>query len=196
MKDQNIKSETSNKKKGNFLTKFLIIIALSAITAIVVMWFYHKHEIKTLQESNNKEQILIQEKTIEILKERDRMALELLMKPFVWAIRAEMLRDNMEQVNQYAYQLVKEKDFELVLIVSKDGQVISSTDKKLEGSSFSDQYDGNYLNVEEITVAYPDSSQMYITAPILGYNDRLATLFIEYSNSTDLDFMLKEMSVE
>ena len=189
MEEQN---KSNTEAKSSFLKNPLVILSIIFILGWIIGWVIHsqkinkmEQQIAQIEQTSRAERVLIIENTKEILRERDSLSMKLFMKPLIWAIRAEMLRDNMEQVNQYENQLVKEKNFNLIMVISTDGTIISSTDKKLEGSDFASLYESKYLDLNEINTTYVDSSIIHVTAPILGYNNKLGTLFIEYQRPYD-----------
>lgn len=191
MKTEKLKKEKAKAPKSILKSVYLVLVVILAIS-FITLWIMDSSKYNKLEKASLEEQQLLKKTSIEeqnlliaksdqIIKNRDELSLKLLMKPLVWAIRAEMLRDNMEQVNQYAYNMVKEKNFELVMIVSTTGEIISATDKKLEGTQFSVNYDNAFLNKNEIMTKSTGSNIIVISAPVMGYDNRLGTVFIKYT---------------
>jgi uncharacterized membrane protein YwzB len=169
------------KKPKN--TKAILLMILAGILAIgmLVMWISNSSKYNKLEKSSNEKQKVLITKTEKIIKEKDMTSLKLLMKPLTWAVRAEMLRENMDQVNQYAYNMVKEKNFQIVIIISNTGKIISATDKKLEETQFESNFDKEFLTGNEVMSKSIDSNLIAISAPIMGYDNRLGTLFLTYT---------------
>lgn len=190
IEDEIDNNEDNSESQSSFIkalfTKYLAFLIIFILLCIIgLQYIAGNNEIEKIVEEKNNEQIVLLEKAKSILDEKDSTALRLLMKPLVWAIRAEMLRDNMDQVNQYSYQMVKEKNFQLVLIATNGGEVISSTDKKIEGAMFTDHFDKKYLMNDKTMTQVVDSSLLYVSTPIMGYDSKLGTLFIQYKRELD-----------
>ncbi|MGI8637047.1 MAG: hypothetical protein ACR2KZ_16760, partial [Segetibacter sp.] len=107
-----------------------VIIGLFA-----ALWIWKAIEIKNLKQEHEKRETLLRQKTIELLSQSDYKYLKLLAKPYVWAMRTEMMEGNTDAVNLYANDMVKEKNFQIITVVNDKGVVVSSTNKKLESKS-------------------------------------------------------------
>ena len=58
--------------------------------------------------------------------------LKFLPKPYTWAVRSELLKGNINQVNLYANEMAKEKNLQNI-VVTNDKRVIISSPKKMRG---------------------------------------------------------------
>ncbi len=94
------------------------------------------------------------------------------------AMRSEMLKNNISQVNLYANELVKEKNFQKVVVTNDKGLVILSTNKKEEGEEFISTGKVNYLTIDTTAVENINDSLVIMSSPVLGFNIRLGTLII------------------
>lgn len=107
--------------------------------------------------------------------------LKLIAKPMVWSIRAEMLRMNLEQVNLLISEIVKEGNFIYIHIIQPDGNVLLSTNKKLEGQQIGTAFEESLLKVEAPFVTYQDEKEYLVVAPIMGIDSRLGILVFGYT---------------
>jgi len=99
-------------------------------------------------------------------------------KVFSWAIRSELTRENKEQVNQFFLNFIKEPGVSKVEFVNAlDGRVMLSTNKKDEGLVFPNQV---ALATTE-TINYRNDSVLSIVSPVMGLNNKLGVLVIEYN---------------
>ena len=106
--------------------------------------------------------------------------LKLLAKPFVWALRTEMLQGNINQVNLYISDMVKERNMQQIIIANDKGMVIASTNKKDEKQLFSLVAKGADITSNEVKI--DTTGKVFImTSPIMGFNNRLGTLLIKYA---------------
>lgn len=98
-----------------------------------------------------------------------------------WAVRGELVRNNLDQVSQYLNELVKLRDTEMVVLIGDDGKLLVSTDKRLEDSNGSDLYPKEILNKKKITVESNVDGKKLLVVPVMGLNNRLATVVVTYN---------------
>lgn len=98
-----------------------------------------------------------------------------------WAVRGELIRSNLDQIDQYLSELVKMKDTERVVLVSDEGKLLVSTDKKLITEEASNLYPKDILNLQTITVKSDVGGKKLLVVPVMGLNKRLATIIISYN---------------
>lgn len=98
-------------------------------------------------------------------------------KVFAWAIRGELMRNNTEQVNQFFASIIKEPGINKVQFVdSKTSKVLMSTNKKDEGTVYSNQL---ALMTDE-TIHFSNDAVLNVVSPVMGLNNKLGILVIEY----------------
>lgn len=100
--------------------------------------------------------------------------------PLAWAIRRELMADNLDQVDQYVTDLVKQKGFERVVVAKADGAVAVASNRKQLGASFASLYPERYLSAEQISAEETAPGKWLVVLPILGLNARLGTVAIDY----------------
>lgn len=106
--------------------------------------------------------------------------LRLLAKPLVWSVRADMLRGNTEQIDLLILNLIKEKNFQFIHLIEPNGNVILSTNKGLEGKFIGDNVDAVLLRVSSDVLVVEINHSIYVSAPIFGIDQQIATLIIGY----------------
>lgn len=176
--------ETSGLKKEPGMSatkkKYLITIGVALILLLSV-WIWKSIEINQARKTAETEkQNLTQQATSKIV-ETHKDHLMLLAKPFVWAIRTEMMEGNRNQVNLYLNDMVKEKNFQLIAVADNTGKIISSTNKKDEGKEFSSIGSSSALSSNTTTTENQNDSILVMTSPVMGFNNRLGTLLIKYA---------------
>lgn len=139
---------------------------------IIIVYFWKDFEAKKQKKD------LVQTAS-ERLLENNQLMLKLVSKPLVWSIRSEMLRNNMEQVNILTKDLVKEKNFQAIHIIEPSGQILISTDKKLEGQSAIGTIDPSLLNSDSVLIN-KTADMLFLSAPIMGYDKKLGFVVITY----------------
>ncbi|MHB1402538.1 MAG: hypothetical protein ACYCWB_09085 [Thiobacillus sp.] len=100
--------------------------------------------------------------------------------PLAWAIRREMMGDNLDQVDQYVTDLVKLEGFEGVTVAKADGSIVVASDRRHLGAAFGSLYAERYLTAEQITAEETAPGQWLLVVPVMGLNARLGTVAIDY----------------
>lgn len=168
--------EKVNKKNVilDFALKHKASILLSLVIIVILSWSLFK--ISSLKNRYAKEKasiIDVYETRIDSLSTVDHM---LIAKMFSLAVRCEMTRGNMEQVNFLLLNLIKESSISKIqLIDSKKGIVLLSTNKKDEGSVITNK---QILDADE-TFNIPSESSIVVVSPVMGLNSKIGILLIE-----------------
>ena len=150
--NQNEENEKDKTKKPSRLLGFILKhkMFFTLLLIIAVILGYHMIRINSLEsEFEAKTVTLKKEYTLKI----DSMKianLQQTIKVFSWAVRSELNRNNLEEVNQFFLTFVREKGIRMInLINPENGEIILSTDKKNEGQIISDK---QIMNVTDLTV--------------------------------------------
>jgi hypothetical protein len=159
-----IEPKKQNKFLG-FILRHKIIFGL--LIVILVLIAYHMITINSLEnEFAEKTNTLKKEFVLQI----DSMRVANLQQTIMvlsWAVRSELNRGNLEEVNQFFLNFVKEKDIRMISLINpQNSKIILSTDKKNEGQMVTDK---QILDVTDLTVM-ADSSQLQVVVPIMGLN--------------------------
>lgn len=173
-------SETKIQKIFRYLKNIIVTILVLIIPSL---WLLKENEIKQIEEENIKSVESIKLSAENALVKEKIVGLTVLSKAYVWAIRKEMINENIQQVNLYANDMVKEQNFKSIMVCNTNGYIISSSDKRLEGKLFTEIGDANQLKNNVTKVLIQKDSTFQVFSPIMGFNSRLGTLIINYKNS-------------
>lgn len=143
-----------------------------SLLALVAVYFW-----KDIQ--GKKQKTAIEKMAAEQLMENNAEMLKLVTKPFVWSIRAEMLRENMDQINSYTKEMVREKNFQIIHLIDPAGKIVISTDKKLEGQPAAEMFESYILQTDSVVVLRKDML-LFVAAPVMGYDKKLGVLLMSY----------------
>lgn len=160
--------------------KALKVVILTALVLLAVLWAWKVIEVRNVRKTAEEENDRVRQTAVNMITETRAEHLKLMAKPFVWAVRSEMLRGNMEGVNLYLQDMVKERNFERIQVADTRGVVVASTDKKTEGKPL--EGNGGVLTADSTLVHNMGDSAWVISSPIMGFNNRLGTLVIDYAN--------------
>src|SRR5665648_488198 len=122
-----------------FVKKHLLVFSLLAIIICIILGFMIKINIMERSSLAEKELLVnLYENKMDSLSLSD---MELTSRVFSWAIRSEMTRQNLEQVNLFIKRLVKEPNISKIqLIDPATATVLLSSDKKEEGTIIAVSY--------------------------------------------------------
>ena len=97
-----------------------------------------------------------------------------------WAVRGELIRHNIDQIDQYLNEIVKMKDTERVVLIGDDGQLLVSTDKRLEETKGVELYPKEILDLQKITIKSDVDGKKILVVPVMGLNKKIATVVVSY----------------
>ena len=97
-----------------------------------------------------------------------------------WAVRGELIRHNIDQIDQYLSEIVKMKDTERVVLIGDDGQLLVSTDKRLEETKGVELYPKEILDLQKITIKSDVDGKKILVVPVMGLNKKIATVVVSY----------------
>lgn len=97
-----------------------------------------------------------------------------------WAVRGDLIRSNIDQIEQYFGEVVRMKDTERVDLINDEGKLLVSTDKRFEESKANDLYPKEILNLQKITLKSDVNNNKILVIPVMGLNKKIATVIVSY----------------
>lgn len=166
--------EKKESKILRFLKKHWFVFFLIIAIIILILWAVIKIQIVENRSIEEKEQLVnFYELRMDSLHLSN---MELTSRVFSWAVRSEMTRQNMEQVNQFFSGFVKEANVKKVLLIDPiTATVLLSSDKKDEGLIIEDPI----ILQAENTIHLPGITDDKIISPVMGLDTRIGVLVIE-----------------
>jgi hypothetical protein len=173
--------KTNPEKAGetpqvSFYKKHAVSLLLGGALLISILW-----GVLSAQRTAKRYEKQITELTTRHAAMMDSMQIqqgEMFISALSWATRSELMRENMDQVNSYFVEALKNKSIEVVRVVNHtSGKVILSTNKKDEGTDTSDEFVRNAKEISSRT----EGSTVTFVAPIFGFNQQIGVLVIEKS---------------
>lgn len=174
----------TQKKKSHFRRNWFFYILLLAITGIAgYNWLDKdialKKQLNHFKAEKNMQELLLHEACHRNAIEH----IELLMETFAWAVKGELTRDNLEQVDQYFKHLVKDKKILEIVLIDREGIVKLSTNKKNEGLPLATDYATTVTEIEDMKIIN-DNNKRIVATPIMSLNHRLGTLILIIKDDT------------
>lgn len=174
--DQN---KDESKKKVSKIAAFFKKPTTIIIILLLIAWGATYLFMST---THKKELANIQDAVYESMIKQDSTWIQQTVKPLTWALRSELLRENMENVNKYQNEFVKLSGFSNLMMINNEGKIWLSSDKKYEESNFSEYYDTDFLKHNSIyLIVDKENDKIKVSAPIMGIDSRLGTLFVIYT---------------
>lgn len=178
------KEPSPEKKKGfmgwvqrNMLvTLLLILIIAGGIYALIRINAVERQSREIERQSITQRQELVShyESSLDSL---NIAGMERAVRTLSWAIRSEMSRQNLEQVDQFFSTFVNEQDVQrLRLIDPSTGEVILSTDRNDQNTRITL---ARILQAEEVFTIRQDSVAV-VVSPIMGLSNRLGILVVDF----------------
>ena len=157
--------------KKNPFSSFLLIVLI-----LFTSWSFIKMNLDKKQYENDKKELITKyDSTIDSLKIKSN---EFSAKVFSWSVRSELIRENIENLNQLCTIYVKESNATLIQLVDlKNNKIVISTDKQFEGNTFVATENKNFS--QQFTQTSDTKTTIY--TPIMGFNSEIGILIVEIS---------------
>jgi len=176
-------------KAGMSLGQKLLFAVLAALVlAVAGMYVWKVSAVKGVQEKiaqleaeNATARNQLAERANQLYMAQTKQALSQFSVPFAWAVRREMMANNLDQVDQYFTDLVKLPGFKSAVLSGPDGKVLVSSDRKNLAVAFDSIYPADYLQASDIKVEQGSSGSLVAVVPIMGLNQHLGTVVLEYT---------------
>ena len=178
------RSEAGEAGRIAFTRKQLLIAAGLIIVLAGGLLIWKSIEVSSLKKEQAQKEAAIKQEFATIYAQQSADYLKRLAKPYVWALRTELLQGNNSQVHLYNNDMVRERGMISVMVADTKGIVISSTDKKFEGRNLSSLQQTGYLSADSTMVNKLADSLFVMVSPIMGFNSKLGTLVVHYAVKT------------
>lgn len=174
---------TKNTRTYTFSSKQLVVAGAVVLFIIITLFIWRIVQVSQLRNAYAKNEAALRSAAKMQLMENSKRHLKLLAKPYTWAVRAAMLQSDLAKVNEYANDIVKEKNVVSVMVVDNKNTVLSSTNKKYEGKDYLSFGTGSYLSVDSATVNNVSDSLLVLASPVMSFNNKLGTIIFSYAVS-------------
>jgi hypothetical protein len=108
-----------------------------------------------------------------------RELLRLTARPLAWSVRAELLRGNLGQVDDYFRELVRERGVAAIMLVDEKGRIALATNRKLETQPAESLVKPALLGASDV-VSEESGSSLRLAVPVMAFDRRLGTLIVDY----------------
>lgn len=160
--------EVDSSSRRRALSIGRVVVALLLVAAAMYAW----KEIATFREQRRVRQD-VERRTGELLR--------LAAVPLAWAVRTEVMGDNLGQVEAYFDRFVKEPHVRRLILADAGGRIVVSTDTSLEGKEAGLALPDTPLDANDVRVETPQEGFYRLVVPVMGFDSRLGTLVVEYA---------------
>ena len=200
MRNQNTDNETLQSKATSFYAmltnKFAMLEDLPQkqlpmkyafiMAGIIVFVFAWKviavNKVESdMQKQLDSERALVTQQAREQADKQYKAEEERFAQVLSWAVRSELIRNNIDQIGIYLNDVVKQINANRIVLISEKGDLLVSTDKRLEDVKGSDVYSKDVTNEHKITIKSDVDGKKLVVAPISDFNKRIAVLVISYN---------------
>lgn len=176
-------SEASPPPRQRKLLIYLVV-AFAVILAAMFGWkelslFRLEHRIAKEREAEHAEMALHESQIRDAAVARVTEMLDLFSMPLAWSIRAEAMKQDYAQIEEYMLQLIKQPSVLGAAFVDNDGVVRLATDRKYEGAQAQQLY-GDLLNADEVVLRELDG-QLRLMIPVVGLSERIGSFVVSFS---------------
>ncbi len=162
----------------------LFIYTTGTIIFILVLLVLGVYVWKTLAVRSLEQRLEFQE--TEMARERQqalhvqaRDMLRLTALPLAWAVRTEMMRGNLNQIDDYFRDFVKETGVLSVLLIDRENRVALASNRKLEAQPADSVVSQAIQNADNIVIEESESF-LRLGVPIMSFNEKLGILVVDY----------------
>lgn len=168
----------NEERRGGF--QLYVILGLLVVIVVLFGWKWYAERSLRREFTDREQKFEIQVKSA--MSAQASEMLRLASVPLSWAVRASALKQDLDQVDDYFIQYVKEKHIQSLVFVGPDGVVLLATDKKLEGQPYT-PLDAPMLDGSSVRVLDDGEHDIVVVTPVMGYDSRLGTLVLTYGRA-------------
>jgi len=127
----------------------------------------------------------LQAAAAEAMQHADRRTRQLFGTALAWAVRAEMIRGNLDQIDQYFSALVRTHGLVLALLVDPAGKVLVASDRAYVDEPLPAGFPSDLLHSDTIQSVFSEDGSERMAIPIHGLNARIGTVILVIQPAAD-----------
>lgn len=97
-----------------------------------------------------------------------------------WSVRGAMIQSNLGLVDEFFGELVRNDRIQRVALADSSGRILTASDRKLQGGTFSEHFPAELLNEPAVAVHPGEDGQKNLALPVQGLTQRLGTVVVAY----------------
>lgn len=112
-----------------------------------------------------------------VVRDTDQARLQFGMA-LAWAVRSELIRSNLDQIDQFFSEIVNLPGTEYAILAGADDKILLSTDRRHQGRSAVSVVGAAVIAAPKVSLSTGENGQRLLAIPILGLNNRLGTVVV------------------
>jgi hypothetical protein len=164
---------------SRFLKRLVRYVIFLLVLLVLGMYLWKIFAVRSVETKLEVERSIMMEAQRQALDEQAKKMLRLAALPLAWAVRTEMMNNNLGQVDEYFRDLIRNPGVLLVALIGKEDKVVLATDRKLETQASDSLFSKNIRNADEILIE-DSESVLRLGVPIMGLNEKLGVLVMDF----------------
>ncbi len=177
--DQPLSVDRRDKPARSIATRLLCYTIFVLVLLVLGVYAWKILAVRSLEQEMEFQRSEMAQENQQALDVQARDMMRMVALPLAWAVRAEMMRGNLSQVDDYFRDFVKEPGVQSVLLIDKENQVVLATNRKLEAQSADRVVSKSILGSEDIVVEQSESD-LRLAVPIMSFNKKIGILVMDY----------------
>ena len=176
-------------------TQLPLWVGVVLAVALALMFFWKQAAVSSAEKRLDAERQtltaqLAEEKSAVLAQARDAIARNseaghlMFGTALAWAVRGELIRANLDQVDQFFNELVRNERIRVVLLAGADGKILLASDRKLQGGILAEHFPAELNEQAAVAVRPGEGAEKLLVLPIHGLSSRLGTVVLAYLPET------------
>lgn len=153
--------------------------AAALAVGVSVMYLWRRASLWRLRHAEHRAREALLARAGQAADEANTRLVRLAAITLEWAVRAELVREDLRDVEEYMIHLAKRREIRRVLVARRDGQIIAATDRALRGRKLDRVVEGLPVESAEIQSLPSSGRALRLVVPVMGLESRLGTLVWE-----------------
>jgi hypothetical protein len=164
---------------SRFLNRLVRFVIFLLMVLVVSMYVWKQFAVRSAETKLEVERSKMMAAQSRALDDQAQQMLRLTALPLAWAVRTEMMRGTLDQVDDYFRDLIRTPGVLLVALIGKEDKVVLATNRKLETQAADGLFSKTIRNTDDIVIENSESV-LRLGVPIMSPNEKLGVLVMEY----------------
>jgi hypothetical protein len=178
--DSSLYMEKPEKPKNTIVRRIRLYTYMLLILIIIGMYVWRMFSVQNLEKRLDAQRTEMIHERQEAVEVQAQSMLRMTAQPLAWAVRAEMMRDNLSQVDDYFRDLVRAEGVTSIFLIDRENQVAIATNRKFEGQPAESVASQDIRNAKGVVIE-PAESGVRMGIPIMSFNEKIGILVMDYT---------------
>ena len=178
--DPSLYTEKPDKPARPIAGRIRLYTYMVLILLILGMYLWKVFAVQGLEKRMEDQRTEMIQNQQDALEAQVHAMLRMTAQPLAWAVRAEMMRDNLSQVDDYFRDFVKEEGVQSIFLIDRNNQVAVATNRKLEAQPADSVVSQTIRDTKKVVIE-PSESGLRLGIPIMSFNEKIGLLVVDYA---------------